>query len=220
MAVIRAYLGNSCLENKICKGVRWLIGKRSLDSCCLRVSRWLWEVEQYLQGAAFECNYGWINRTIGIWSLRKKGLKTIINTNYTKLVGNADYVWVTFIPEVAGLGAKPSNKSIIGEPPAAEEICAEGVDGEDNLCKLPLEVVLSWLVDKMSDENKLLWAGGVPIDKRSNRTSVPLFWAWLVPRIPGRMDLRCHDENHIIQNEKGKRSQIETKMKQASARST
>lgn len=66
--------------------------------------------------------------------------------------------------------------------PVEEEACAESEEGDDNLSNVEADILLSWLDDKMSGVDGLLFIGeGVPIDKRSRRTSVPAFGAWLVP---------------------------------------
>lgn len=44
-----------------------------------------------------------------------------------------------------------------------------------------MDALLLIFEDKMSTADELPWVEGDPIDKRSKRTSVPLFDAWTVP---------------------------------------
>lgn len=80
------------------------------------------------------------------------------------------------------VGDKLSNRSIIGAAPRGEETC--GVAGEESdfdLSNEPTDGPLFLLVDIKSDVEKLFCTGVVPMDKRSNRTSVPLVGACSVP---------------------------------------
>lgn len=85
------------------------------------------------------------------------------------------------LPSFKGLRAKPSNKSIIGEAPTEEFACAEGKD--ESTSNVAIGFRLSWLGDDMSGVDELLCTGvDVPMDKRSNRTSVPALGAWFMPK--------------------------------------
>lgn len=83
-------------------------------------------------------------------------------------------------PALATLGVNPPNKSIVGAETAAEGLLAEREEREESPSNWEVGD-FSWL-DNMSVADAVLCAGGgVPIDKRSNKTSVPLFGAGLLP---------------------------------------
>lgn len=84
------------------------------------------------------------------------------------------------------MGTKPSNKSIIGAAPTGVVARAESEDGDESPSNDETGDLLTWLADNMSGVDELLCAGGVPIDKRSSRTSVPVLGAWFVPEIAER----------------------------------
>lgn len=75
---------------------------------------------------------------------------------------------------VGALGAKPSNKSIIG---AAFEDAFEESETDERSSNGKTGALLLELEDMMSTVDELVWEGD-PIDKRSKRTSLPLFEAW------------------------------------------
>lgn len=81
------------------------------------------------------------------------------------------------------MGPTSSNKSIIEELPTVGEARVQGTEAEPNLSNISTGLLSSWTEDNMSTVEGLLGAGGVPIDKRSSKTSLPLFWAWLPPKI-------------------------------------
>lgn len=88
-------------------------------------------------------------------------------------------------PALATLGANPPNKSIVGLDTAAGDLLAERDEREESPSNWEVGD-FSWL-DNMSVADAVLCTGGVvPIDKRSNRTSVPLFGAGLLPENIGR----------------------------------
>lgn len=85
------------------------------------------------------------------------------------------------LPPVGGLGAKPSNKSIIGAAPVFEVVLEES-ESDERSSNGETGALLLIMGDKMSIADELLCAegvsigaGGDPTDKRSKRTSVPLF---------------------------------------------
>lgn len=82
-------------------------------------------------------------------------------------------------PALAALGDKALNKSIVGAGTGAEGLLAERGEREESPSNWTVSD-LSWFAN-MSVADAVLCVGGVPIDKRSNRTSVPLFGAWLLP---------------------------------------
>ena len=75
---------------------------------------------------------------------------------------------------MVGLGPKPSNKSIIGAAPEFE-FALEESESDERSSNGETGALLLVLEDKMSTVDELLWAEGDPMDKRSKRTSVPLF---------------------------------------------
>ena len=75
---------------------------------------------------------------------------------------------------MVGLGPKPSNKSIIGAAAAFEVVLAGRVRDERS-SNGEADILLFELEDKMSAVVEVLSVEGDPIDKRSKRTSVPLF---------------------------------------------
>lgn len=77
---------------------------------------------------------------------------------------------------VGGMGANPSNKSIIGA--AFEVVFVESERDERPSNDEETGALLLELEDKMSTVDELLSAEGDPIDRRSKRTSLPLFEAW------------------------------------------
>lgn len=76
-----------------------------------------------------------------------------------------------------GLAPNPSNKSMTGVA------CAE-CEGEEEV-KSPSSdadgALLSCREDKISGEDELVCVGGVPIDNRSRRTSVPFCGTGFIP---------------------------------------
>lgn len=74
------------------------------------------------------------------------------------------------------MGANPSNKSIIGA--AFEVVFVESERDERPSNDEETGALLLELEDKMSTVDELLSAEGDPIDRRSKRTSLPLFEAW------------------------------------------
>lgn len=97
------------------------------------------------------------------------------------IVTNAGIQW-WYIPGIDGLAPKPSNRSIVEELPAGTRACFED-EGTGNFPKRSPALWLSWLIDKISSVDELLWAGGAPIDKRSSNISVPLLLVSLVPEM-------------------------------------
>lgn len=73
------------------------------------------------------------------------------------------------------MGANPSNKSIIG---AAFEVVFVESERDERPSNEETGALLLELEDKMSTVDELLSAEGDPIDRRSKRTSLPLFEAW------------------------------------------
>lgn len=73
------------------------------------------------------------------------------------------------------MGANPSNKSIIG---AAFEVVFVESERDERPSNEETGALLLELEDKMSTVDELLSTEGDPIDKRSKRTSLPLFEAW------------------------------------------
>lgn len=97
------------------------------------------------------------------------------------------------LPGNGRLEAKPSNKSIIGAAPAGDEAWMDIEEGDDSLSNVGAGILLSWLEDKISGVDKLLCAGGgVPIDRRSRRTSVPAFGTWVIPEMQERERVRIN----------------------------
>lgn len=86
------------------------------------------------------------------------------------------------LPFFGGLGAKPSNKSIIGAAPAFEVSLVE-TERDERSSNGETGVLLFVLGDKMSVVDEVVGADGDPIDKRSKRTSVPLFGASPAPKM-------------------------------------
>lgn len=80
------------------------------------------------------------------------------------------------LPCFGGLEAKPSNKSIIGAAPAFEVVLEER-ERDERSSNGETGALPFILVDNMSIVDVLLSAVGDPMDKRSKRTSVPLFVA-------------------------------------------
>lgn len=62
-----------------------------------------------------------------------------------------------------------------------EDACTVGPVTDERVSNGLTEVLLSWVNDNMSGADELFSGAGDPIDSKSSRTSVPLFWAWVVP---------------------------------------
>lgn len=77
-------------------------------------------------------------------------------------------------PPVGGLEDNPSIKSIIGAAPVFEVGLVES-ERDERSSNGEIGILLLLLEDKRSVVDELLCAGVDPIDKRSKRTSVPLF---------------------------------------------
>lgn len=92
---------------------------------------------------------------------------------------------MTIIPWICSEGPNPFNKSTTGEFPTKDEgfVACIVVEVDANPDNALTDVSVPWPKDKPSRAGKLLGAGAVPIDNRSNRASVPLFWVWFVPKI-------------------------------------
>lgn len=116
--------------------------------------------------------------------LFKKKAVTTFDKNYIFLIKN--YKWDQILPGFGGLETKPSNKSIIGAAPTRVVACPESEDGNASSSNDATGDLLSWMLDNTSGGDELLCTGGVSIDKRSSRTSVPVFEAWFVPEIAER----------------------------------
>lgn len=82
------------------------------------------------------------------------------------------------LPGVSELGANPSNKLITGTAAEGEGDCIDREESDDSFSNVLSGILPSSLLNKMSGVDWLLCTGGnVPIDRRSNRTSVPDFGA-------------------------------------------